>query len=103
MIELAFGPIDAARVRFAISPLAETVWSTVAFRKPQQRWLHRSWRDRAAGALDPADVDLVFAMTSGRTYLPDFLTPTPPIGAVSGHSVRRTSTTGPRWPPRTAH
>lgn len=77
MIELAFDLVDAARIRFAVSPLSEAVWSTVAYRKPKQRWLHRSWRDRAASHLGNTDVELLLAMTGGRTYLPDFLTPVP--------------------------
>lgn len=79
MIELAFDLGDAARARFAVSPLSETVWSTVAYRKPKQRWLHQSWRDRAASHLGTIDVGLLLAMTSGRTYLPDFLTPVPDV------------------------
>lgn len=79
MIELAFGLVDAAQVRFAVSPVSEAVWSTVAFRKPEQRWIHRAWRDRAAGRLAGEDLELLLAMTGGRTYLPDFLTPVPEV------------------------
>jgi hypothetical protein len=77
VIELDFDLVDAARVRFAVSPLSEAVWSTVAYRKPKQRWLHQSWRDGAANHLGNTDVRLLLAMTGGRTYLPDFLTPLP--------------------------
>lgn len=77
MIELPFDLGDMARLRFAVSPVTELVWSAVAYRKPERHWLHRRWRDEAAVRLDSADVGLLTALTSGRNYLPDFLTPAP--------------------------
>ncbi|HEX4814525.1 MAG TPA: winged helix-turn-helix domain-containing protein [Nonomuraea sp.] len=77
MIELTFGLSDVARMRFAVSPVTELVWSAIAYRKPERHWLHRRWRDETAARLDTADVQLLLALTSGRTYLPDFLTPAP--------------------------
>ncbi|MFL6077722.1 MAG: helix-turn-helix domain-containing protein [Mycobacteriales bacterium] len=77
MIELAFDAADVARVRMAVSALGEVVWSTVALRKPGRAWLHRPWRDRVVEGLAGEDFGLLFAMTAGRTYLPDFLVPVP--------------------------
>jgi Helix-turn-helix domain len=97
VIELAFDLVDAARIRFAVSPLAETIWSTVAYRKPNQRWLHRSWRDRAANQLGDTDIGLLLAMTSGRTYLPDFLTPVPDSPRPTlDQELAKLATTNPR-------
>ncbi|HZE40701.1 MAG TPA: ArsR family transcriptional regulator [Stackebrandtia sp.] len=72
---LEFDATDLATVRFATSPVSELVWSTVALRKPP-RWPHRAWRETVLGSLD-GDFALLRAMTGGRDYAPDFLTPVP--------------------------
>lgn len=77
MIEVETGSIGSRQLRFAVSPVAELVWSTVVLRKPERSWPHRRWRDDAAHRLAGYPLDALFAATSGRSYLPDFLMPTP--------------------------
>ncbi|GII57360.1 hypothetical protein Pth03_57490 [Planotetraspora thailandica] len=79
MIHLHFTAADLTRVRFAVSPLMETVASlrTLAARR-QGRHLHRPWIDRfaeRAGRLRERDLDLLRALVRPEGYIPDFLVP----------------------------
>lgn len=80
MLELEFSPDDVARIRFAFSPLWETVVSLRTLRMPAQRALHLPWLRRARTALagSGVDLDLLFDLVPpARAYIPDFLTPPP--------------------------
>jgi DNA-binding transcriptional ArsR family regulator len=81
VIHLHFTATDLARVRFAASPLTETVASlrTLAAGRTG-RQLHRPWIDgfaERAGRLRPADLDLLLALVRPEGYIPDFLVPPP--------------------------
>ncbi|ADD44943.1 ArsR/SmtB family transcription factor [Stackebrandtia nassauensis] len=77
MHSFEFSADDLARTRYAVSPVHELVWSTVTLRKPRKAALHAPWREAVLAKLDPRRFELLFALTSGRTYLPDFLHPAP--------------------------
>jgi hypothetical protein len=75
---LQLGVEDAARIRFAISPLFETVLSL--------RLLHDNtpanpitapWRRRVAGALSGQDRQLLLNLVPPDSCVPDFFTPPP--------------------------
>ncbi len=81
MIHLHFTATDLTLVRFAASPLMETVASLRTL-GPGRQWphLHRPWIDgfaaRARG-LRTSDLDLLRALVRPEGYLPDFLVPPP--------------------------
>lgn len=80
MLELAFSTEDVMRIRFAFSPLWETVVSVRALRQPARWALHLPWVRRARAALDEAGVDpgpLLDLVPAPTRYIPDFLTPPP--------------------------
>ncbi|MEU4675660.1 DUF5937 family protein [Micromonospora sp. NPDC023737] len=81
MIHLHFTAADLARVRFAASPLTETVASLRALAAGSRgRHLHRPWIDRfaeCAGRLRKRDLDLLRALVRPAGYIPDFLVPPP--------------------------
>ena len=78
MLELAFSPDDVARIRFAFSPLWETVISLRVLRGPADNALHLPWVRRARAALGELDVSLLTDLVPmPRAYIPDFLTPPP--------------------------
>lgn len=81
MLELTFSPDDVARIRFAFSPLWETVVSLRALRAPADRALHLPWIRRARAALaarGDIDLALLYELVPMHTsYIPDFLTPPP--------------------------
>jgi DNA-binding transcriptional ArsR family regulator len=81
VIHLHLTATDFTRVRFAASPLTETVASlrTLAAAGPA-RHLHRPWIDRFAersGRLRERDLDLLRALVRPDGYIPDFLLPPP--------------------------
>jgi DNA-binding transcriptional ArsR family regulator len=88
MIRVQLGVEDLADTRFAISPLAETVFSLWALTDPSRHALHVPWVRAARGRLAESDARLLFALvgptrcpTDLRLHasraLPDFLTPRP--------------------------
>ncbi|MEU8299629.1 DUF5937 family protein [Micromonospora sp. NPDC048909] len=81
MIHLHFTAADLTRVRFAASPLTETVASLRALAAGGQgRHLHRPWIDRFAersGRLRKRDLELLRALVRPEGYIPDFLVPPP--------------------------
>ncbi|MBO2445643.1 helix-turn-helix domain-containing protein [Actinomadura barringtoniae] len=81
MIHLHFTAADLTRVRFAASPLKETVTSlrTLAAGS-RRRHLHRPWIARFAersARLRESDLDLLRALVRPEGYIPDFLVPPP--------------------------
>ncbi|MGW0481457.1 helix-turn-helix domain-containing protein [Nonomuraea sp. NPDC003214] len=83
MITYRLSVDDLADVRFACSPLLETVTSLWALRRPERHAIHLPWIRRARAALAgaaPADVAVLDGLLSpGRDWLPDFLTPRPAV------------------------
>ncbi|MEV6104204.1 DUF5937 family protein [Streptomyces sp. NPDC051940] len=81
MIHLHVTAADLTRVRFAASPLMETVTSLRTLAAGRQgRHLHRPWIDRfagRAGRLRPYDRELLAALVRPQGYIPDFLVPPP--------------------------
>ncbi|MFN2537788.1 MAG: DUF5937 family protein [Mycobacteriales bacterium] len=76
MIELRLGPQDVLRLRFAISPLWETLAAVRAVTVgPMPAALH-PWRR----LVEPARTPLLTAVQTTSTYTPDFLTPPPQAG-----------------------
>src|SRR5919199_1842047 len=72
-------PEDLSRVRFAFSPLQETVMSLGVLSDPGRHVVHIPWVERTLEALKGSRVDLgpALALTRGGGYVPDFLTPPP--------------------------
>lgn len=81
MIHLHFTAADLTRVRFAASPLKETIASLRALAVgSRRRHLHRPWIARfaeRAGPLRERDLDLLRALVRPEGYIPDFLVPPP--------------------------
>ena len=77
MLILDFGLADLGRTRFAISPMAETVFALRLWRHPDRAGPHIPWLRVAAGDLAAAGIDLEPArhVIPGTGYVPDFLTP----------------------------
>jgi biotin operon repressor len=80
MIRLEFTPADLAGVRFAHSPMAEVLASIVALTKPEQFWMYASWRAQVRPVLAASRLDTLMAVLTGPNgWMPDFLTPVPPV------------------------
>jgi biotin operon repressor len=80
MIRLAFAPADLAGVRFAHSPMAEVIASSVALTKPDQFWMYAAWRAQVRPALEAARLDTFLTVVARpRGWVPDFLSPVPAI------------------------
>ncbi|AQZ62665.1 putative transcriptional regulator [[Actinomadura] parvosata subsp. kistnae] len=77
MISYELGVEDLADTRFAISPLAETVFSLRVLRDPGLHALHLPWRRTVLARLEAADAERLTALVGERLALPDFLTPRP--------------------------
>jgi Family of unknown function (DUF5937) len=75
VLELGHG--DVERCRFASSPLWETLSALRALAVPGRDDAgRRAWRD-AAASLALAELEELVAVTRGRGYVPDFLSPPP--------------------------
>jgi DNA-binding transcriptional ArsR family regulator len=80
MIELRFGPESLSRLRFAISPLAETFRSLRALNDPGSQAIHLPWATATGKATEDLDLRPLFALLQPHdTYTPDFFCP-PPAG-----------------------
>ena len=78
MIRVHFTPEDLAEIRFAFSPTWELVMSAMkALKNPAKHALHLPWVQEARTAIDGRDLGILFALTSGSNYVPDFVTPPP--------------------------
>jgi DNA-binding transcriptional ArsR family regulator len=78
VIELVCTPEDYRRIRFAFSPVAETVASLRTLGRGHRNGLHGPWLTTVGRRLDDVDVDLLTALVRPAGYVPDFLVPTPP-------------------------
>jgi DNA-binding transcriptional ArsR family regulator len=78
VIELEFTPEDYRRIRFAFSPVAETVTSLRALSTQRHSGLHAPWLADVTRRLDGVDMELLTSLVRPAGYVPDFLLPTPP-------------------------
>jgi DNA-binding transcriptional ArsR family regulator len=78
VIELEFTPEDYRRIRFAFSPVAETVSSLRALTVGQRNGLHGPWLATVGQRLDGVDMELLTSLVRPTGYIPDFLVPPPP-------------------------
>lgn len=76
MIELQFSAEDLGRIRFAVSPLKETVLSIRTLASGVQG-LNSPWLQRVRPQLGVVDMDLLTSLVRPTGYIPDFLTPAP--------------------------
>lgn len=74
---LRFGRGDAARCRFAVSPLLETMTALLVLKDPSRRGWYSPWLSRAREALAGLNLELLSAAAPSRGYGPDFLWPSP--------------------------
>ena len=79
MIEFVFTPDDAARVRFAFSPLCEMVRSLRVLADPSGHALHLPWVHAVRPRLRGLGIGPLREVVPPAGYYPDFLTP-PPVG-----------------------
>jgi DNA-binding transcriptional ArsR family regulator len=76
MIELTLGPQDVLHLRFAVSPLWETLAAVRAVSVGPMPAALQPWRR----LVQPPRTPLLTAVQSGTSYTPDFLTPPPQAG-----------------------
>jgi DNA-binding transcriptional ArsR family regulator len=76
-LALVFGRDDAARVRFAISPLWETMAALRVLLEPRRRAYHLPWLDSVRADLDRLELWPLLVLSPRRGWTPDFLTPAP--------------------------
>lgn len=77
MLLLRLDVDDLASVRFASSPLTETVLSLWAWQNPVRHAEHQPFLRRSATLLRQLDWPLLQALVGPRRRIPDFLTPHP--------------------------
>ncbi|MCP2338555.1 ArsR/SmtB family transcription factor [Actinomadura rupiterrae] len=77
MIEFVFTPDDAARVRFAFSPVWEAVGALRVLADPSRRALHLPWLRAVQPRLEGLDLRLLRVLVPATGYVADFLTPPP--------------------------
>ena len=76
MIELRLGPKDALHLRFAVSPLWETLAAVRATTVGPMPQAMNPWRRLVV----PPPTPFLTALQTGTGYVPDFLTPPPQAG-----------------------
>ena len=74
---LVFGRDDPARVRFAISPLWETMTALRVLLEPHRRSYHLPWLDLVRADLDRLDLWPLLVLSPRSGWAPDFLSPAP--------------------------
>jgi DNA-binding transcriptional ArsR family regulator len=82
VLRLEFKIEDLAAVRFAISPVTETVGALRWLRAPEVEGPHRPWMSGLSDLREDESLAVVLDMLPARGYVPDFLTPpaTAPLG-----------------------
>jgi DNA-binding transcriptional ArsR family regulator len=76
-IDLRFGAVDLAGVRFARSPMWETMEALRTLRSPERQQYHLSWlRAVDVDAVAPA-LEMLAPITPKGGWTPDFLSPVP--------------------------
>lgn len=74
---LVFGQDDPARVRFALSPLWETMSALRVLLEPHRRRYHLPWLDAVRPELERLDLWPLLVLSPRTGWTPDFLTPAP--------------------------
>ena len=74
---LVFGRDDPARVRFAESPIWETMSALRVLLEPHRRRYHLPWLDSVRPELDRLDLWPLLALSPRNGWTPDFLSPAP--------------------------
>jgi DNA-binding transcriptional ArsR family regulator len=77
VIQLQFTTDDIGRIRFAFSPVWETVTSVRALSTDSPNGLHGPWLDMVRPVLGDLDLELLTAVVRPSGYIPDFLVPPP--------------------------
>jgi DNA-binding transcriptional ArsR family regulator len=78
VIELDLSPADLSRIRFAFSPVWETVMSLRALTGSAANGLHGPWLRDVRPRLSGVSLEVLSALVPASGYIPDFLTPAPP-------------------------
>jgi DNA-binding transcriptional ArsR family regulator len=94
MIAITLSPEDLSRVRFAFSPLWETVASFRVLLDPGRHALHLPWVEQTRGKLEDIDLAPIYALVRPDGYIPDFLAPPPttPLPAFEDEMARMSKT-----------
>jgi DNA-binding transcriptional ArsR family regulator len=79
MFEARFTAHDVSHLRFAFSPLWETIASLRVLQAPGRHALHLPWATEARAAIQATglDLSLPFALVPPTSYIADFVTPPP--------------------------
>jgi DNA-binding transcriptional ArsR family regulator len=77
VLTIRLSPEDLSRVRFAFSPLWETVASFRVLLDPGRHALHLPWVEQTRGELGKLDLVPLYALVRPDGYIPDFLVPPP--------------------------
>jgi DNA-binding transcriptional ArsR family regulator len=81
MTRLAVGAADLLTVRFAWSPVWETMAAVRTFVDPRSRHFHEPWHAAIADEVAHVDLTPLLAVNPYRGFVPDFLTPPPLVPA----------------------
>jgi DNA-binding transcriptional ArsR family regulator len=76
-LSLIFGRDDPARVRFAASPLFETMSALRVLLEPSRHRYHLPWLDSVRPHLDSLDLWPLLVLSPHSGWTPDFLSPAP--------------------------
>src|ERR1035437_3232825 len=82
MIDVRFNTEALTRVRFAISPMFETIASLKALNDPARGALHLTWVEQTRRLTADLDLSTLRALQGSPTYNPDFINP-PPSGPLA--------------------
>ena len=77
MVHLHLSTLDLTKMRFAYSPLWETVMGYRAMRDSSRFAIHLPWVCEAQQATTGLDLGLLSTVVQPRGYIPDFVTPPP--------------------------
>ena len=72
-----FGPDDAARTRFTVSPLWETMGALRVLIEPRRHHYHLPWLEAVRPRLDTLDLWPLLVLSPAGGWTPDFLSPVP--------------------------
>lgn len=86
MITIRLNAADVGRIRFALSPLWETMTSVRALSNNIARSVHGPWLQKVRPTIEGDDLTLLKALIPPVGYVPDFLTPAPPRRSTSFES-----------------
>ncbi|HEY3509521.1 MAG TPA: winged helix-turn-helix domain-containing protein [Kribbella sp.] len=86
MITIRLNAADVGRIRFALSPLWETMTSVRALSNNTARSVHGPWLQKVRPTIEGDDLTLLKALIPPYGYVPDFLTPAPPRRSTSFES-----------------